>query len=369
MRILGLERDNTACNSYRVLQPLYKLRQLGLADTLTLGDYELHTDNAVNKVMEADIVLFQRPANEDWFKFIKLCQKHGKIIVLDYDDDPFNTSPLNPYYKFVGTKNYAYKWPTGEVDMVWQDGENGFDIERNIMRNDLFRASFRKADLVTCTTDYLRENFLTLNDNVAVLPNLIDFYYYRKYDMVKKDVRILYQGGASHYEDLYIIKDIIKEVLRKNDNAKFVYFGDMRLKNLFQEIPTSRVEFHSWVQHISYPYLLSLMNVDIGICPLADNEFNNNKSCLKWLDYSTQHAVTVASDRLPYSPVIKEGETGFLASTPKEWVEKITMLCKSPETRLKVGKNAYECVYEEWNADKKAHLWLEAYEKLLKVEV
>lgn len=371
MKILGIERDNTACNHYRILQPLYKMREHGLADCLTLHDRELNTENAANKVMEADIVVFQRPADENWLNFIRLCRKQGKIIVIDYDDDPFNTSPFNPYYKFVGTKEYGYKWPTGQTDMIWSDGENGFDIEKNITRNDMFRTCFRNADMITCTTEILRKSFLKLNENVKVLPNVIDFHLYRQYNMVKSDdeVRIGYQCGSSHYEDLYLIKDVIKEVLEKNDNAKFVYFGDLRFKNLFQGVPTSRIEFREWVQNISYPYVLSLMNIDIGICPLVDNEFNQNKSCIKFLDYSTQGAATVASNIPPYSPVIKNGENGYLVDSSKQWVDRLSELCQNHKLRRDMGQKAFDLCKDKHNADKESHQWRDAYESLLKAEV
>lgn len=371
MRVLGVERDNTACNLYRVLQPLAKLTENDQADCITIQDRDLHTEEAVDKVLGADIIVFQRPADDKWLHFINLCRKNGKIIVLDYDDDPFNTSPLNPYYKFVGTKEYHYKWPNGQTDMIWADGEDGFDIERNITRNDMFRTCFRSVDMVTTTTDILRESFLKLNKNVKVLPNLIDFHLYRKYKMVKSDdeVRIGYQCGASHYEDLYLIKDVIMEVLEKNKNAKFVYFGDIRFKNLFQDIPRSRIEFGDWVQNTAYPYVLALMNIDIGLCPLVDNEFNRNKSCIKFLDYSTQNCPTVASNIPPYSPVIKDGETGYLVNSHKEWVDRLSALCQDHELRRSMGKKAFEFSYEEYNADKKSHLWLEAYESLVKKPV
>ena len=371
MKILGIERDQSACNHLRILMPLNKLRQNGMADCLTIFDRELHTDNAVNKVMESDIIVFQRPADENWLKFIRFCQENGKTIVIDYDDDPFNTSPLNPYYKYVGVKEYGYEWPTGQVDMLWTDGENGFDIERNITHNDMFKTCFRQADMITCTTSNLRENFLKLNDNVKVFPNLVDFNYYKQYKMVKSDseVRIGYQGGSSHYEDIYSIKEVVKEVLEKNDNTKFVYFGDMRFKSLFQEIPTSRIEFHDWVQFISYPYKLALMNLDIGLCPLIDNEFNRNKSCIKFIDYATQSVPSVASNVIPYSPVIKEGETGYLVNNKDEWVSRLSELCKDHTLRRKIGKNAYDFAYEEYNSDKKIHLLRDYYESLLRKDL
>ena len=84
MRILGLERSQGACNQYRIVQPLYKLHQHQLADILTI-----HPDNATDmefiteKIIEAEIILFQRPTDETWLNFIKVARKYGKLIVAE----------------------------------------------------------------------------------------------------------------------------------------------------------------------------------------------------------------------------------------------------------------------------------------------
>ena len=371
MRILGIERDTSACNNYRIVQPLYKLREHGLADTLTIGEWQVETEEALNKVMESDVVVFQRPMNIDWFKFIKKCQEMGKIIVSDYDDDPFNTNPLNPYYKQIGVKEWTYKWPDGNVDNLWVDGEGDFDIERNIIRQDMFRASFKKSDLVTTTTDELSGVFKKFSKNVAVLPNAIDFYYFKRPNMAKSEdeIRIGFQGGVSHYEDIYMVVEAVTEVLKKYRNTKFVYFGDFRFKNLFQGIPTSRVEHQSWVQWIAYPYKLQLMNMDIGLCPLVDNEFNVHKSAIKHFDYASVGAATVASNMLPYSNTIVDGKTGCLAKTKEEWIEKISKLVEDKKLRNDIQDNAYKDVYQNHNADKVAYKWRDAYKKLIDKKV
>lgn len=371
MRIIGIERDQSACNNYRIVQPLYKLRQHGLADTLTIGEWELHTPDSFKKVMESDIVLFQRPMNVDWFKFIKMAQEAGKIIVVDYDDDPFNTNPFNPYYKWIGVKEWSYEWPDGTVDNLWTDKENGFDIERNIIRQDMFRASFKRADLVTTTTDNLAGVFKQFNDNTIVLPNVIDPYYLNRFNMAKSEdeIRIGYQGGVSHYEDIYMVKDALVEVLKKYRNTKFIYFGDFRFKGLFKDIPQSRIEHHSWVQFIAYFYKLPLMNIDIGLCPLVDNEFNRNKSSIKYLDYAATGSATVAQDIPPYKGVIKNGETGFLANTKEEWVEALSKLIENKKLRNDIQDNAYKDVMANHNVDKEIHRWKDVYEKLLNQKV
>lgn len=370
MRILGIERDDSACNLYRIFQPLQKLSEHNMARVITVEDGPmLASDKAITSALEADIIVFHRPASEEWFKFIKACQNYGKIIVVDYDDDPFNTHPLNPYYQFIGTEEVSYQWSDGTTEMLWsknpmEHGGRYLNIEQNIRRRDLFRASFRRADMVTTTTDYLAENLRKINPNTITLPNLVDFSQYPQVEYIKKEIRIGWQGGASHYEDLWMVKDAVKEILRKYPQVKFVFWGDMRFYGLFKDIPIDRVEGHNWMKQIVYPYKLATMNLDIGLCPLIDNEFNKNKSSIKYLEYSMYKTATIASNMLPFSPVITNEKDGLLVDE-HGWFDAMERLILDVELRRKLGSNAYENIYENHNADKKAHLWLNAYEKLM----
>ena len=377
MKIVAIERDKTACNYYRILSPLSHLDEQGLAEVYFLNENDLHTDRAIQTALMSDIIVFQRPSTETWFKLIKTCQKYGKLVVCDYDDDPFNTSPLNPYYQYVGVEEVQWQWPDGTKEWLWSEGMMSasgnkiFDIERNIANRDMFSLSFKKADLVTCTTSNLQSEFLKINSNTAILPNLIDLDFFPSgIEFKKKEVRIGWQGGASHYEDLYEIKDAIKEVLVKNENTKFIYFGDMRFHGLFKDINPSQIEFHSWINHSAYPYKLATLNLDIGLCPITDNPFNRNKSSIKWMEYSALGIATVATNIPPYSIDISDRETGLLVeNNTKSWFDNISGLALNYELRNKLSKQAYSQVEANYNIKNKAHLWLDAYSKLMNPEV
>ena len=370
MRVLGIERDDTACNHYRILQPLMKLREHEMVDTLTIYERDIshNLDYAYQRIMESDIVVFQRPASEEWLNFIKIAQKAGKIIICDYDDDPFNVSPMNPSYKHCGTEEVVMQWKDGKKDILWQDGVDGFNIEENIRRRDLFKASFKKADLTTVSTELLREPFSRVSKNVVVLPNLIDVTLYPKCDMVKKGVRILWQGGGSHYEDLYMIHEAVIKILKKYPNVTFVYFGDTRFFSLFKDAPQAQMEYHPWVGHKTYPYKLATLNCDIGLCPIIDTAFNRRKTSIKWMEYSTQGIATIASNLPPYNVDIDGGHTGVLVEEDL-WFDAMEQLIKDKEYRDRIAQEAYQDVIKNHNADTKAHLWRDAYESVLKKEL
>lgn len=371
MNILGLEKSSGANRHYRLLQPLYKLQEHGMANILTLQSQESSDLQFVTeKILESEIMVFPCPFGIEWLNLIKVARKHGKIVVLDYDDDPFYVSPFNPAYRHFGTEEARYKFPDGQEMPLWEDQKDGFFIERNITRRDIFKAAIKNADLVSVTTDILRKSFLHLNKNVTALPNLMDFALYPKCEFVKKDIRIGYQGGSSHYEDLYMIHGVLRRVLEKFPSAKLVYWGDMRFHGLFKGIPKDRIEWHSWVAHNAYPYKLSTLNLDIGLCPVVDNQFNKNKSAIKYFEYTAVGAATVASDIPPYTPVITNDRDGILVKNDNDaWYGAIVSLIMSRGKREALAKNAYENVGENYSIDKKVHLWRDAYEKLLNKKV
>ncbi len=374
MKILAILRDDSACNHYRVFCPLHKLAEHGMAEVTTVEEGpELSTGVALERVLQSDIIVTHRPASEEWYKFLKVLHKSGKIIVCDYDDDPFNTSPLNPYYQYIGTEEVMYQWADGSKEMLWsknplESGGRYLNIEQNIRRRDLFNASFKKADLVTTTTEILKSRLQKINSNVAVLPNLVNFDEYPILECKKKEIRIGWQGGASHYEDLHMVSKAVKNIIKKYDNVKFIYWGDARMYGLFREIPIDRIECHAWSKYIVYPYKLATMNLDIGLCPVIDNEFNQNKSAIKYLEYSMFKTATIASNIPPYSPVITNGKDGILVDEDG-WFDAMEELILNKEKRELIGKNSYENVYENYNIDSKIYLWYDAYQKLLKQDI
>lgn len=374
IRIMGIERDDGATNNYRIMQPLYKLMEHNMANVCTAREgIELNQDHALEKALESDIIVFHRPQSENWFKFIKTCNKYGKMVVADYDDDPFNTSPWNPFYQWIGTEEATYIWPDGRKEMMWSKdpsigGGKYINIEDNIRRRDLFRASFKNADMISCSTDIVRESFKDINPNAVTLPNLIDFNQYPKIELVKRNIRIGWQGGVSHFEDLHMIRDAIGDILKKYPQVTFVYWGDMKLYGLFKNFPMERVEAHTWSDYIVYPYKLACLNLDIGLCPVVENEFNRNKTAIKYFEYSMVGASSIASNWEPYSSVITDNKDGLLVK-PDQWFNAMEELILNKEKRELLAKNAYENIFFNHNADKYAYKWLNAYEGILKKDI
>jgi glycosyltransferase involved in cell wall biosynthesis len=149
-----------------------------------------------------------------------------------------------------------------------------------------------------------------------------------------------------------------------------VFYGDSRFKKLFDVCDQNRIEWHGWSAFEAYPYKLSLLNCDIGLCPLIDNEFNRMKSAIKWMEYSMVGMATVAANIPPYSKVISNGNTGLLCNEDeKEWENAIEYLIKSKSARFAMACEAKQEVLKNHNIHTKAHLWADAYNSVLNPKV
>ena len=65
----------------------------------------------------------------------------------------------------------------------------------------------------------------------------------------------------------------------------------------------------------------------------------------------------------PYSESVREGYTGFLASTAKEWYDSLEVLIKDKVLRERMGRNNYRW-YRQNTIDKHIHEWIAFYNRV-----
>jgi glycosyltransferase involved in cell wall biosynthesis len=213
------------------------------------------------------------------------------------------------------------------------------------------------ADLITCTTDTLAGYLDKYKTPTQVIPNSIDpddWHMAPRHDKI----RVGWQGGGSHFGDLAMISDSVKEVQKTHD-FEFVLMGvgfaaytveqsfmDLEvqykallsnyqaevnlakqqaaqrglkfkappsikhytqtpdgktLRHFVDKLKGIRYEFHPVVPIEEYSRGVSDLALDIGLAPLLESPFNSCRSCIKFYEYSACEAMTLASDALPYS--------------------------------------------------------------------
>ena len=358
---------HSGCSWWRGRQPARMITKQGLAEVEVFSVYDTARDDLEGILNWADVIVAQSPAGIQAVALTLRYQEMGKVVIADYDDLVFACSPFNPGYKTLGTKEVKIKQKDGSEIWLWKDQDRGFSIKDNHHR---YRAQIDLMGLIdgiTLTNEYLKEKFLEnmppgSDEKSFVIPNSIDFDLFKPFPKREsKKIRIGWVASSSHFNEIWMVQNIIEKVFKKyGDEVIFVELGDVGdLKKIFKD----RMEFHSFIDLSIYPLKFASLNLDIGICPLMDDEFNSYKSQLKWSEYAALRIPSVVSDTLPYS-CVEEGITGLKAKTEQEFFEKICVLVDNEKLRREIANNAFDKNYKDFNLKTNARMWTEAYENI-----
>jgi tol-pal system protein YbgF len=140
--------------------------------------------------------------------------------------------------------------------------------------------------MVTVSTKYLEKKYKKYNDNVVTLENSMDL---ERWDKPKKPnntgfLRIGWAGSLTHYDDIKMVEKPLKRIMDEFPNVQLVLVGDSRFKDLFEGY---NVEVMLGVPIDFWPDKLNGLQLDIGIAPLIDNDFNRAKDVLGSGDFRT----------------------------------------------------------------------------------
>ena len=182
-------------------------------------------------------------------------------------------------------------------------------------------------------------------------------------DKYPKDTfRIGWMVSDSHMADLKRHKTWIATLLKAHPNYRLVMLGDAGI-DTSAFWPKEQVEWHPFAdlfnQH--YPVRAATLGLDVGICPLANTEFNKSKSPLKFAEYTAFGYPTIAQKMLPYTDVVLHGENGLLTDTDEQWIAALEGLEKSPELQTKLLYGAKTTLLALFDLKKVCKQWCDVF--------
>lgn len=342
----------SACPFLRVTTVLYELQRQNKIEFINLIDLEkLKSQESINSIQnfiivenlkQLDIVVVQREfAVTIPFKEFKRIIGNSKVkIVYEIDDNLINLYPAHPFFELYNSKKEFY------IDFL------------------------KNSDLITVTTNSLREDFYKYNSKIAVLPNYIDTGIWGNNNDIKKTnkkIKILFSGSKTHLNDLTIIEDAIINIYsRYKEQVEFLFWGDITEK-IEKQCDVIKVSKY-FNKYSDYAEHLNSLDIDIGLIPLKKNKFNTSKSNIKWLDYSAAGIASILSDVEAYnSSVISELNGILVKNDTKSWIKAIEDLIINSGKRKRIADNARELVFSQYSIQKNAVKWYLYYKNLLDI--
>ncbi len=290
-------------------------------------DVEITDDcNAITYLKEGDQIFLYR-YSETWgdiYAQLRLARNKGVRIIADIDD---------------------YLWEA-----------NGWSKKRLMG----ITKSLKECNLITCSTFALRDILSTMFPfiPIIILENTAPRHN-NKNQLSKSDnlIRIGWTGAPwTRKEDIEVLKPLADWVQTKQ-NIKFMHIGHLEQRMSFANalsIPESMVEKYPIQSHTKY---IESIDFDIGLAPLKDNAFNQYKSPIKVIEYSSLGIPWIASNLLPYREIcIKWGWRGRLCSKPEDWIELLNPLLIEAR-RLKEGKLLKDLCHIHSSYDRGVEQW------------
>lgn len=358
MKVFYVGSGLEGCYNVRCLFPLQVNGWDG--DRTTFIANRMTPENKAKAAKDADIVVFHRPEEDGKLELMRLLKKIGKKIVFDNDDT----------YKDNGGIKFT-------------DYFNKERVERGLRDlNIIIDEAIGLSDLVTCSTEFLAEEYRKINPNVVVLPNYIDPFYFPEPLRNETDtIRIGITGSLALTTDADLIKPIM-EHYKDNPKIKFVLLSlppdkeNETYQKLYGEDykfwESMDIEWQPFVPASEYYETLNNLKLDLAIIPRADNYFNRCKSNLKFLEDSMLEIPCVCqafkTGDSPYQVNPEDSKYMILADGFDEFITAIDKLIADKDYRRELGAKAHEYVEKNYNIENNAYKWVDAYKNLTKIK-
>lgn len=346
---------------YRVVKPAQFLREwfdievVG-ADIRNWGT----TDEKYTRIGKNYDLIFSKHIDngEAASNLLATADHYKKNVIVDIDDNYMDIRKDNPAYKdYAELKGGRY----------------------------FLSALLSLCDNIAVSTKPLKSAYSRLNSEIEVLPNCNDVNDWTHPIKVHDDgkIRIGYQGGNAHWDDLMLIAEPMARILDKYDHVLFQIIGALdalQARKLGEEMMKySKRDITPQIQITGgtlawegYPEFLASQGWDIGIAPLVDDVFSRGKSHIKVMEYAMVGAACIASKVYPYSepimgvPIMEHGKHGYFATNTEEWQVYLEKLILDPKLRSKLSTAMYKHVKAKWQWKHWIHLWKDLFERYIK---
>lgn len=314
--LLGDRR--TASSRVRGFWLADELSKLGVKCTIVYGEARASYFHCLRKLPVYDILFMQKRFSRWDYHVINLARLMGKGVVFDLDD--------------------AYSKVKSKITLS------------NVIR------IMKRASAVTVGSKNLLEFAKQYQDNSHYLPTSIKLENYELPKQKSENERVClgWIGNGAHYHaDLVqILQEPLKEIALKH-KIRLKLVGVCKREDLyeaFSNIPgleTTFIDSIDWADQSEVRK--SMLDVDIGLYPVLDNDFNHHKCAFKALEYMALGIPVVASPVGANVYVVSDGMDGFHANEKKEWIKALSILITDQTARNEMGQAGRLKVETQYN--------------------
>lgn len=210
----------------------------------------------------------------------------------------------------------------------------------------------RSADCVYCSTEKLRERFSDLGfDTGHMSAGKIYCSSAILAPAVERPVRKIGYMGFDHAHDFELILPELVAFLRERTDIQFELFGSIPKPAALEEFGERITVVPPVRPYSAFLAAFAEREWDIGVCPLAQSDFNVVKANTKWVEYSSAGAAVIATSGMAYDECCAD-DCGLLIEGAAGWREALHALCDDPGRRYRLVANAQARIRRDYSVER-----------------
>ncbi|MCS6935118.1 MAG: glycosyltransferase family 4 protein [Chitinophagales bacterium] len=261
-------------------------------------------------------------------------------------------SPLGPpVFEWLIAKAFKKKYIYDFDDAIWLP--NASDANRFISSLKWYHKTSsvcRWAHTVSAGNDFLAAYARRFNPQVTVIPTVVNTETVYKHLKNQRTDEIVI-GWTGTHSTIRFLEPLIPMLLRlcRSLRAKLLVIADRR-----PDIEDENFEFVKWNKATEAE---DVLRMNIGIMPLADDDWSRGKCGFKAIQYMALGIPAVASPVGVNTQIIDHGINGYLCRTEEEWEHAIRTLAGDASLREKAGIAAREKICAKYSV----HAWADSF--------
>ena len=247
-----------------------------------------------------------------------------------------------PIFEWIVAKLARKKMVFDFDDAIWlRNLSSGNPLMYYVKRYSNANNAMKWAHKVSCGNQFLADQASKFNDGVIVNPTTIDTesHHNRVREFMDFDrVVIGWTGTHSTIPYLKFIVEILKE-LEKEFEFDFVVIADRE-----PDFDLKSLKFVKWSKEREIDDLLQM---HVGVMPLADDQWSQGKCGFKALQYMALGIPAIVSPVGVNTKIVDHNINGFVCESKEEWTATLRSILENPESirrfstkaRLKIEDN------------------------------
>jgi glycosyltransferase involved in cell wall biosynthesis len=262
------------------------------------------------------------------------------VVFIHREASPFGP----PWMEWLITKVFRKYTVFDFDDAIWipNASETNYYTTRLLKSFSKTASIVRWSTVISCGNRYLADYASKYNSNAIVNPTTIDTEGWHNAVAAPESTRFVigWTGSHSTVQVLELLLPVFQYLESKYDFELHVICDappKFRLRSL---------RFIPWSKEVE---VRELLKFNVGIMPLADDEWARGKCGFKALQYMSVGVPAVVSNIGVNAEIVDHGVNGFVCSTTEDWKNSLEQLIQQPQLALELGSRARRKVLDHYS--------------------